>query len=49
MKWLMKPIKFFLWLGLLGSLTGAIAVASLYYYLEPEKRPIPGPAAGLLE
>jgi penicillin-binding protein 1A len=35
MKWLMKPIKFFLWLGLLGSLTGAIAVASLYYYLEP--------------
>ncbi len=35
MKWLMKPIKFFLWLSLLGSLTGALTVASLYYYLEP--------------
>ncbi|WP_260292999.1 penicillin-binding protein 1A [Sedimenticola hydrogenitrophicus] len=31
----MKPIKFFLWLSLLGSLTGALTVASLYYYLEP--------------
>ncbi|PLX60662.1 MAG: peptidase [Sedimenticola selenatireducens] len=35
MKWLMKLIRFFLWLGLLGSIAGAIAVASLYYYLEP--------------
>jgi penicillin-binding protein 1A len=35
MKWLMKPIKFFLWLSLLGSLTGALTVAALYYYLEP--------------
>ncbi|MCW8904975.1 penicillin-binding protein 1A [Sedimenticola sp.] len=31
----MKLIRFFLWLGLLGSIAGAIAVASLYYYLEP--------------
>ncbi|WP_275098185.1 penicillin-binding protein 1A [Sedimenticola hydrogenitrophicus] len=31
----MKPIKFFFWLSLLGSLTGAITVAALYYYLEP--------------
>lgn len=35
MKWLMKLIRFFLWLSLLGSVAGAIAVASLYYYLEP--------------
>lgn len=35
MKWLMKLIRFFLWLGLLGSIAGAITVASLYYYLEP--------------
>lgn len=35
MKWLMKLIRLFLWLGLLGSVAGAITVASLYYYLEP--------------
>lgn len=35
MKWLMKLIRLFLWLGLLGSFVGAITVASLYYYLEP--------------
>ncbi len=40
MKWLMKLIKFFLWLSLLGSLAGAISVASLYYYLEPTLPPI---------
>ncbi|WP_428608864.1 penicillin-binding protein 1A [Sedimenticola sp.] len=36
----MKLIKFFLWLSLLGSLAGAISVASLYYYLEPTLPPI---------
>ncbi len=35
MKWLMKLIRLFLWLGLLGSVAGVISVASLYYYLEP--------------
>jgi len=35
MKWLMKLIRLFLWLGLLGSFAGTIAIASLYYYLEP--------------
>lgn len=35
MKWLMKLIRLFLLLGLLGSVAGAVTVASLYYYLEP--------------
>lgn len=35
MKWLMKLIKLFLWLGLLGVVIGTISIASLYYYLEP--------------
>lgn len=35
MKWLGKLIKFGLFLGLLGALTGAVAIGAAYYYLEP--------------
>ncbi|MCW8847188.1 MAG: penicillin-binding protein 1A [Sedimenticola sp.] len=35
MKWLKKLTRLFIWLALIGGLTAAVSIASLYYYLEP--------------